>query len=93
VVDGPLSGRRIVVTRPEATPLVAALEDLGAEVTLVPLIEIRQADVEDSRALDAALEVIGDYDWLVFTSVNGVAPSESAFAASASVLASRRWGR
>ena len=73
MVDGPLSGRRIVVTRPEATPLVAALEDLGAEVTLVPLIEIRQADVEDSRALDAALEVIGDYDWLVFTSVNGVA--------------------
>ena len=39
-----LSGRRIVVTRPEAKPLADELERLGAEVTVVPLIEIRAAE-------------------------------------------------
>ena len=66
----PLAGRRIVVTRPEARPLAEALEGLGAEVSIVPLIEIRP--VEDSRALDAAVADIATYDWVVFTSVNGV---------------------
>ena len=49
VADQPLAGRRIVVTRPEAKSLADELERLGAEVTLVPLIEIR--DAEDRRAL------------------------------------------
>ncbi|MGH3136650.1 MAG: uroporphyrinogen-III synthase [Gaiellaceae bacterium] len=67
----PLAGRRIVVTRPEARPLAEALEGLGAEVSIVPLIEIRP--VEDPRALDAAAAELATYDWAVFTSVNGVA--------------------
>jgi uroporphyrinogen-III synthase len=60
-----------VVTRPESRPLAEALEALGAEVSIVPLIEIRP--VEDPRALDAAVADLGTYDWIVFTSVNGVA--------------------
>lgn len=71
MADQPLSGRRIVVTRPEAQTLAEDLERLGAEVTLVPLIEIRPA--EDRRALEDAVARFGDYDWIVLTSVNGVA--------------------
>jgi uroporphyrinogen-III synthase len=69
VADQPLSGRRIVVTRPEAKPLADELERLGAEVTIVPLIEIRPA--EDRRALEDAVERFPSYDWIVLTSVNG----------------------
>ncbi|MBM2823280.1 MAG: hemD [Thermoleophilia bacterium] len=71
MAEKPLAGRRIVVTRPESRPLAAALEGLGAEVSIVPLIEIRP--VEDPRALDAAVADLATYDWVVFTSVNGVA--------------------
>jgi uroporphyrinogen-III synthase len=71
VADQPLAGRRIVVTRPEAKPLAEELERLGAEVTIVPLIEIRPA--EDRRALEDAIGRIEGYDWLVLTSVNTVA--------------------
>ena len=59
------------MTRPEAKPLAEALESLGAEVTLVPLIEIR--DAEDRGALAEAIERFSTYDWIVLTSVNGVA--------------------
>ena len=71
MADNPLAGRRIVVTRPEAKPLVDELIGLGAEVTLVPLIEIRPAD--DRRALEGALARLETYDWLILTSVNTVA--------------------
>jgi len=71
VAEKPLAGKRIVVTRPESRPLADALKGLGAEVSIVPLIEIRP--VEDSRALDAAVAELATYDWVVFTSVNGVA--------------------
>jgi uroporphyrinogen-III synthase len=71
VAEQPLAGKRIVVTRPESKPLAEALELLGAEVAIVPLIEIRPA--EDRRPLDAALENLAGYEWVVFTSVNGVA--------------------
>lgn len=71
MADNPLAGRRIVVTRPEAKPLVDELVALGAEVTLVPLIEIRPAD--DRRALEDALARLETYDWLILTSVNTVA--------------------
>jgi uroporphyrinogen-III synthase len=71
VADQPLSGRRIVVTRPEASKLAGELERLGAEVTIVPLIDIRPA--EDRRALEEAVGEFPTYDWIVLTSVNGVA--------------------
>ena len=71
MAEQPLAGRRIVVTRPEARPLADELERLGAEVTIVPLIEIRPA--EDRRALEEAVGDMARYDWIVLTSVNGVA--------------------
>jgi uroporphyrinogen-III synthase len=71
VLERPLAGTRIVVTRPESKPLADELEQLGADVSIVPLIEIRP--VEDPRELDAAAERLASYEWVVFTSVNGVA--------------------
>jgi uroporphyrinogen-III synthase len=71
MANRPLAGRRIVVTRPESRPLAEALEGLGADVSIVSLIEIRPVD--DPRALDAAIADLATYDWVVFTSVNGVA--------------------
>jgi uroporphyrinogen-III synthase len=70
MINQPLYGVRIVITRPEAKPLAEELERLGAEVTIVPLIEIRPAE---GRALDDAIDTMGTYDWVVLTSVNGVA--------------------
>jgi uroporphyrinogen III methyltransferase/synthase len=68
----PLLGRRIVVTRPraQAGELAAALEDAGAEVLLFPTIAI--APAPDGAALDRAIAAAATYDWIVFTSVNGV---------------------
>jgi len=70
MINQPLYGIRIVITRPEAKSLADELERLGAEVTLVPLIEIRPAE---GRALEDAIDTMGSYDWVVLTSVNGVA--------------------
>jgi uroporphyrinogen-III synthase len=70
MINRPLYGVRIVVTRPESKPLADELEQLGAEVTIVPLIEIRPAE---GRALEDAIDTMSSYDWIVLTSVNGVA--------------------
>lgn len=68
----PLFGRRIVVTRArgQASELTAMLAPLGAEVIEYPVIEI--APAADPAPLDAALARLAEYDWLIFTSVNGV---------------------
>jgi len=68
----PLLGKRIVVTRArtQAGDLSKRLEDLGAEVIGVPTIEIKPP--ASWKGLDRAIFRIADYDWLVFTSVNGV---------------------
>ena len=63
MADQPLSGRRIVVTRPEAKSLADELERLGAEVTIVPLIEILPTD--DRRTLEEAIANFSTYDWIV----------------------------
>jgi uroporphyrinogen III methyltransferase/synthase len=72
VTDGPLAGRRILVTRrPEQSgALVAALRAAGASVVELPLIVI--AAPEDWEPLDRALRRLHVYDWLVFTSANAV---------------------
>ena len=68
----PLFGQRIVVTRSreQASDLVKALSDLGADCLECPTIRVVPPD--DPAPLDRALGRLQDYDWVVFTSVNGV---------------------
>lgn len=67
-----LSGRRIAVTRArEQSPeLAGKLTALGAEVIELPLIRIEK-DIDKHLLADVLLE-LGSYDWIVFTSANGV---------------------
>jgi uroporphyrinogen-III synthase len=66
----PLAGKRIVVTRAraQASSLVAALAELGAEVIELPTIET--VPLESYEALDDALRNISRYQWLIVTSAN-----------------------
>ena len=68
----PLHGRRIVVTRPreQAGEMVAWLEEAGAEALLFPTILIEP--VIDLAPMDRAMDRLGDHDWVIFTSANGV---------------------
>ncbi|MCA1688788.1 MAG: uroporphyrinogen-III synthase, partial [Actinobacteria bacterium] len=68
----PLFGRRVVVTRArvQAGELSGELERLGAEVLEFPTIEVRP--LEDFGPLDEAISELESFDWLIFTSVNGV---------------------
>ncbi|HEY8186224.1 MAG TPA: uroporphyrinogen-III synthase [Pyrinomonadaceae bacterium] len=70
--DQPLAGRTVVITRAQnqAAEFVTELEQYGAEVILCPTIEIRA--LESYERLDEAIEHLYGYDWLIFTSVNGV---------------------
>jgi len=68
----PLFGKRVVVTRAreQASELKRLLEDAGAQVVQFPTIEI--APPPSYESLDAVIEAISDYQWLIFTSTNGV---------------------
>ena len=68
----PLAGRRIVVTRTrdQASELASRLSLLGAEVIEIPVIRISK-EISKQTLADVMLE-FGAYDWLVFTSANGV---------------------
>jgi uroporphyrinogen-III synthase len=68
----PLSGRRVVVTRTrdQASELAAKLASFGAEVVELPVIRISK-EISKQALADVMLE-FGGYDWLVFTSANGV---------------------
>jgi uroporphyrinogen III methyltransferase/synthase len=72
---GPLAGLTVLVPRArgQAEGFSRLLRERGAETLEVPAIEIRP--VSSSAQLDLALEQLtaGRYDWLVVTSVNGVA--------------------
>jgi uroporphyrinogen-III synthase len=67
---GPLAGRRIVVTRAarQSGGLQERLEQQGAQVLLLPTIEIAPPD--SFAPLDDALRRASDFDWLVVTSAN-----------------------
>ncbi len=69
----PLFGKGIVVTRAreQASRLSEALVGLGAEVAEFPTIQI--VPPASYAELDKALAHLSAYDWLIFTSVNGVA--------------------
>ncbi len=68
----PLFARTVLVTRPrhQADELRRLLMEHGARVVLSPAVEIRPP--EDYSPLDEALGRLGETDWLVLTSVNGV---------------------
>jgi uroporphyrinogen III methyltransferase/synthase len=70
--DKPLFGRTVVVTRSreQASALTERLEELGAEVLEFPTIQVVEPD--DWRPVDEVVRRVGEYDWVVFTSVNGV---------------------
>jgi uroporphyrinogen III methyltransferase/synthase len=68
----PLFGKQILVTRPRAlaASMVQSLEELGAVVHRCPVVDI--AEPTDWAAADKALTSLERFQWLVFTSVNGV---------------------
>jgi uroporphyrinogen III methyltransferase/synthase len=68
----PLFGQGVLVTRPrqQADDLIHRLEALGAIPYLLPTVEIH--DLTDARPVDEAIANLRRYDWLVFTSPNGV---------------------
>ncbi len=68
----PLYGKEIVVTRSrkQASNLVKDLQEEGAQVFEFPTIEFSKPD--SYEPLDQALARLETYDWVVFTSVNGV---------------------
>ncbi len=67
-----LAGRRIAVTRAreQSGELAARLAALGAEVIELPLITVSKEI--DLQTLADAMTELGSYDWIVFTSANGV---------------------
>ena len=66
----PLNGLRVLVTRarPQATEFAKRLGEAGAEAVCVPTLSIEPLAVKD----DPRLRDLGRYDWVVFTSANGV---------------------
>jgi uroporphyrinogen III methyltransferase/synthase len=68
----PLAGRTVVITRAraQAGEFAAQLEAYGARVVSCPTIEI--VEPESFAPLDDAIQNLYGYDWLIFTSVNGV---------------------
>jgi uroporphyrinogen III methyltransferase / synthase len=69
----PLFGKRIVVTRArdQAVEFSQKLTELGADVLEIPVI--KRALPENKQDVVDAMLSLNSYDWLVFTSVNGVA--------------------
>ncbi|MFQ6000856.1 MAG: uroporphyrinogen-III C-methyltransferase, partial [Anaerolineae bacterium] len=68
----PLFGKQVLVTRSreQASILSGRLRELGAEPVEFPTI--RTAPPQDFGPLDEAIESLPSYDWVIFTSVNGV---------------------
>ena len=68
----PLFGERILITRAreQAAELAEPLRALGAETIELPVIAIEEP--EDPKPLDQAIRNLKSYDWLIFTSANGV---------------------
>lgn len=72
-VNAPLTGLRILVTRPahQADGLCERIAAAGGTAVRLPTLEI--APVADAQAAREALEVGAAADWLIFTSTNAVA--------------------
>lgn len=70
--DLPLAGTRVLLTRApkQGSEMTKMLQKLGAEVIACPTIEIKPPTTWGQ--LDSALMQLNSYDWLAFTSANGV---------------------
>ncbi|WP_425263929.1 uroporphyrinogen-III C-methyltransferase [Thermoflavimicrobium dichotomicum] len=68
----PLFGKRVLVTRSRSqnSELAEKIEALGGEAWEFPVIQITPPT--DWEPLDRALDRLGEYDWVIFTSANGV---------------------
>jgi uroporphyrinogen III methyltransferase/synthase len=68
----PLFGKKILITRPreQANELARRIEQLGGNALLLPAVAI--AEPKDWGPVDRALADLKSYQWLVFTSANGV---------------------
>jgi uroporphyrinogen III methyltransferase/synthase len=68
----PLSGRKVLITRPEEDSRTTEMkfESLGADVFVAPAIRVGR--IEDRTGLDDALNSLHRFDWIVWTSSNGV---------------------
>ncbi len=68
----PLSGKRILVTRArqQASELSRLLAEYGAEAVELPAIDIQRPT--ENKEFDAAISGVSQFQWIVFTSVNGV---------------------
>lgn len=68
----PLKGLRVLVTRArhQADSLANQLKSLGADPICLPMIEILPP--ENWEELDAAIDKLHEYDWVIFASVNAV---------------------
>jgi len=68
----PLDGRTVLVTRPahQNHDLKELLEALGADIWLLPVVEIVPIE---SKEIEKQSANLADYDWIIFTSANGVA--------------------
>ncbi len=72
IVNGPLAGKRIVVTDPlpQANGLTARLRILGAEVLELPVVRVEPPS--DLRGFAELVQDAHSYDWIVFASPNAV---------------------
>ena len=69
----PLFGKKVLVTRSraQASKLTKQLENLGASCVELPAIRLVEPS-DHYEAVDAAISLLASYDWLIFTSTNGV---------------------
>ena len=68
----PLFGRRMLVPRPlhQARATASAIRERAAEPVVFPVIEL--SDPPELEPLERAARELGSYDWVLFTSANGV---------------------
>lgn len=68
----PLLGKKIMVTRTreQASDLVSRLEELG--VDCIEFATISLAPPDSWKAVDSAVDDLGNFDWLLFTSINAI---------------------
>ncbi|MBH8606806.1 uroporphyrinogen-III C-methyltransferase [Thermoactinomyces sp. CICC 10521] len=68
----PLFGKRVLVTRArsQSSVLTEKIQALGGEAVEFPVIRITRPERQD--LLDAALHQLERFDWVIFTSANGV---------------------